>query len=375
MTTPRISAEQLRYHRMTQSGLVAPFAHGEAAAHALVGVQAQILPAAALALWNRTSGLSEAAVDDLLYEQRTLVKLWGQRGTLHLYATSDWPLLHGARAVNRTWWERQAEANGITPQERKALIQRVADMLHEHESLGRSDLRSMSLGHEEDEELLSPWGGIFADLVRQGFACHVRRSRGEGRFAHRERWLPHLVWDPPAAHAANLAVAQRFFAAYGPATLQDYLYWRGITRATAQPWLAELQAGLTEVDVDGKPHLIPHDHLEQLLAAPPPAAAWPVRLLYRFDPYVLGHRDKGWVVPAAHYSAVWRPAGHIEGMVLEHGRGAGVWRYDRKGRGLAIQVRPFAPLSSPVADQLPKLAEQVAAFFRRPLLDLQILPV
>ena len=48
-----------------------------------------------------------------------------------------------------------------------------------------------------------------------------------------------------------------------------------------------------------------------------------MRLLGRFDPLLLAHRDKDWVVPAKYYNRVWRPAGHIEGVVLESGPGRG----------------------------------------------------
>src|SRR5688572_26768679 len=109
MSTLRLTTDQIRWQRYQRAGLVKPFDNAPTAATALVGVQAQILPAAALALWNRTPALSHKDFDTLLYQDRTLVKLWGQRGTLHLYTSSDWPLLHGARTINRTWWERQAE--------------------------------------------------------------------------------------------------------------------------------------------------------------------------------------------------------------------------------------------------------------------------
>lgn len=374
-TVPQISIEQMRWFRLRRSGLVKPYATPVAAARALMGVQAQILPAAALALWNRTPRLTYAGFEDLLYRRRSLVKLWGQRHTLHIYDSRDWPLLHAARSVNRTWWERQAE-NGdyafqnYTLEDYRRLVEQVAELLRTRKTMGRSDLRTSGL--DVPEELYNAWGGIFADLVRQGYACHAGRVGNEGHFAHRERWLPKLAWDPPAPAEANRAMAARYFAAYGPSTTRDFLYWRAINRGDAQASLDALAPDLAEVRVDGATMHVLRAGLATLRRRPPEAEAWPVRLLYRFDPYLLAHRDKGWVVDPAHYNAVWRPAGHIEGIVLAHGRGLGTWRYDRKGKGLAIQVTPFAPLPAYVAQQIPALAEQVAAFFDLPLSDLQI---
>ncbi len=369
-SSPPITAEQMRWFRLRRSGLVKPFSTPVAAARALMGVQAQILPAAALALWNRTQDLTYARFEKLLYTQRKLVKLWGQRHTLHLYDSKDWPLLHSARSVNRTWWERQAADDNYPLQDYSHFVAKVADLLRERKSMGRSDLRAAGL--DLPEELYNPWGGIFADLVRLGYACHAGRIGNEGHFAHRERWLPKLAWELPAPEEANRAMAARYFAAYGPSTTKDFLYWRATPRSDVQASLQALASDLVEVNVEGTPMHVLRKDLAALRRRPPAAEAWPVRLLYRFDPYLLAHRDKGWVVDPAHYSAVWRPAGHIEGIVLAHGRSLGTWRYDRKGKGLTIQVTPFAPLPGYVADQITPLAEKVAAFFDLPLIDLQL---
>ena len=70
----KLTQTQVRWFRLRRSGLVDPFDSPEAGARALAGVQAQILPAAALALWNRTNGLTYAQFNQLLYDQRILVK-------------------------------------------------------------------------------------------------------------------------------------------------------------------------------------------------------------------------------------------------------------------------------------------------------------
>ena len=374
MSTHSLSPDQIRWQRYQRAGLVTPFADASAAATALVGVQAQILPAAALALWNRTSELSHNHFNRLLLEDRTLVKLWGQRGTLHLYASQDWPMLNAARTIDRTWWERQAardQENGPHAlDEHRQLVEKVAELLRERESMGRRDLRASGL--PLSDELLSPWGGIFADLVRLGYACHYGRSEGEGRFVARERWLPDLVWAPPDADTANLTIIRRYLAAYGPATLHDFAYWRGIATNKVHRWFKELEPELAEVEIDGLTGYLPKSALNDAQLPAPPPEAWPVRMLYRFDPYLLAHRSKDWVVPPAHYKAVWRPAGHIEGIVTVRGQAAATWRYDRKSSGLIITVNPFKTLPKYVTKQVEKRAKQVAAFFHMPLQELVI---
>jgi len=68
----------------------------------------------------------------------------------------------------------------------------------------------------------------------------------------RERWLPNLVWDPPDPTSANITVVKRYLAAYGPATLQDFGYWRGMSGGKARPWFEAISSDLVEVEIDGQ---------------------------------------------------------------------------------------------------------------------------
>ncbi len=357
---------QARWFRLRRSGLVEPFATAEEAARALVGIQAQFLPAAALALWNRTSGLSNAAVEHKLYESRTLVKLWGQRGTLHLYASQDWPLLSGALASRPDWWERQMNRSRLVPYE--AMIARVEEMLRENETLGRKELRAADLGLPPGA--FSSWGGVFVTLVRRGYACHARPLGSQGRFVHRSRWLPHLEWDPPSEEEANLEITRRYLRGYGPARDVDLAYWRGAAVGDARRWLAALGTKVAQVTIGGQAMWALPADMEALAGSVPEREAWPVRLLYRFDPLLLGFKDKAWIADPSHYKQVWRIAGHIEGTLLEHGRIAGVWRYSRRGRGLAIDLTAFAPLPAHVQAAVEESALEIARFFDLELADL-----
>ena len=139
-----VTLDQVRRFRLIRSGLLQPFADPQAAAADLMGIQAQILPAAGVALWNRTRGLTHDRFEQLLYDERTLVKLWGQRGTLHLYPSGDWPLVCAMISGAKSWWGRTAEKeNRYDDYDR--LVESVAIELRRRETMGRSDLRTGDL--------------------------------------------------------------------------------------------------------------------------------------------------------------------------------------------------------------------------------------
>jgi hypothetical protein len=62
----------------------------------LCGAHAQLLGAAELSIGRRISGASRADVRRALWEERTLVKTFGPRGTIHLLPAADLAMWTGA---------------------------------------------------------------------------------------------------------------------------------------------------------------------------------------------------------------------------------------------------------------------------------------
>ncbi len=361
-----LTTEQAAVARLVNHGLLTPFPDPVSAAGALCGVQAQILPAAGLALWNRAAHFTAAHLDHLLYTERALVRIWGQRHTLHLYPATDWPLIYAAEAGRATYWEQEAVRDGWEAADYAVFIDQAAQHLFARETMGRRDLQALL--PMIDDRHLSGWGGIFAILARRGLACHAEPRDGEARMAHRLRWLPDLPWDPPLPDQANAQMVRRYLATSGPATSADISYWRGRPQAEVKRWLAQLGAEVTPVTVDGQPAWWLTTALDQVNHLPSRADLAP-RLLGRFDPLLLSTRAKSWLIDAAVYDRVWRPAGHIEATLLVRGRIVGTWRYDWKGATLMVTLRPFAPLEPAIRAQLETQAAGVAAHFNAPLGD------
>src|ERR671932_2408365 len=87
------------------------------------GIQAQVMSAAELALWARVDGLTPQNVRSALWQDRTLVKTWAMRGTLHLIAAGDFPLYVAARSLSETRnWIDYFKYYGITQAQYEAYL-------------------------------------------------------------------------------------------------------------------------------------------------------------------------------------------------------------------------------------------------------------
>lgn len=77
----------------------------------LCGIQAQEEPSAALAIRARSTGLVTADVAQTRINERSIVRTWGPRGTLHLLTTQDigWLLPFLGPVFIAGDWGRRAE--------------------------------------------------------------------------------------------------------------------------------------------------------------------------------------------------------------------------------------------------------------------------
>lgn len=130
----KISCAAVHWFRVRRSGLVEPFASPQETARRLLGVQAQLPAAATLALFNRTRRCTVSGIEAARLERRTLVRFWGQRNTVHLHATADWPLLHAAFQDLHSVLQSRLEKAGLAAEFRR-LQRRMALRLEKGEQL------------------------------------------------------------------------------------------------------------------------------------------------------------------------------------------------------------------------------------------------
>jgi hypothetical protein len=126
-----VIAETVLASRLAAQRLSGPPAEGplEVTRH-LLAVQAQDPRGARLAIRARTTPGRASDVDRALTEDRSLVITWVNRGTLHLIAREDEPLLHALTNPQlRTSSERRLQQEGVSPADAQRGIELIAKAL------------------------------------------------------------------------------------------------------------------------------------------------------------------------------------------------------------------------------------------------------
>jgi winged helix DNA-binding protein len=298
-------------------------------------VQAQEPRAARLAFRARARGLTAADVDRARTEERSLLRAWAMRKTVHLIPSEDagWLLPLFAETIVR-WSRKRLTDFGLDRRGQDRALAVLHRAVDEDGPLTRPELaeRLAEAGFETANEfkvhlwlLATVDGELCLGPDRGGNTCLVRTAD----------WLGELERRPRDQSLAELA--RRYLRAYGPATERDLARWAGLRLRDARIGVSAIASELDWVEVAGERLARPK---RAARAAPGPV----VRLLGAFDNYSLGYESRGFAVDGEHVRQMVPGGGIIRPTVTVDGRFVGTWVSRRAGKRLEVTIEPFAAL-------------------------------
>jgi len=303
------------------------------------GVQAQLMSAAELQIAVRVD-CTVADVRKALWTDRTLVKTWLMRGTLHLASATDLPVFTAAMSTRwisqmRPSWLKYMQ---ITEPEFWKIVDEIGAAL-DGNTLTREELIAVvGKGKSEriHELLASGWGGLLKPAARNGRLCFGPNRGQSVTFVRPQEWLK--SWREVDPDAALAEMARRYLRAYGPAAKSDFTRWWGAWPGVGNGAWSALARELVPVSVEG----VRLDMLASDLDAVQSARVEPsVILLPAFDPYILGHATRDHLFERQFAARVSRTAGWISAVVLVGGTVVGTWTHSLTSKNLSIAVEPF----------------------------------
>lgn len=349
-----ISRRALLGERIARHGLAGRPAGSVAAAAALTGaLQAQDVAAARLGVRARSGTVTEHDVRCALQE-RSVVRSWLLRGTIHLVASTEyrWLMALLGPQVRRKYRSRWRQI-GLSD----AVLERSLEVLPAVLAGGtRSRAEIMRGLGEHGLTIDSPDPQAGAHLIVHasacGLVCHATERGRDATFALVDDWLPQGPAGPRGDEALA-ELARRFFSAYSPATAADFAAWSGLPSGRA---VALIRGELAAVDVDGRPGF--------RLGEVEPARG--VRLLPAFDNYLLGYRHRDAFIDADRRPHVY-VGGMIRPTVLVDGSVTGTWSLRRGGDALHATIRPFAPFNRSTSQSVEQELADLGRFYDRPV--------
>jgi hypothetical protein len=320
-------------------------------------VQAQNYPAAKWGISLRLPGTKEADIEKAITD-RTIVRTWALRGTLHILAGADmrWvlALIRPSVIPHHAPYNRRLGLDEAVFTHSQAVMEKA---LQGGKLLTRKELAGVL---EENKIPTQDLRMIFL-LYRaalDGVICFGPLRGKQETITLLEEWLPRYPEKSREEALAELAI--RFFASHGPATIKDFAWWSGLTAADVKAAFEQVKTQLTPFDENGTTYWRTQED------APAVDPISEVILAPDYDEYMVGYADRQALLHPKIETKVNMTYGLLNPAILIDGRIAGNWKRTFENRSVEITCQPYYAFDTDETEQVEAAARRFADFLNLP---------
>ena len=355
MINLEIARRRLHNQHITRRTLETP----RALVEWLGAVQAQDYAAAKWALGLRVHGVTDDDIEQA-FTDGTILRTHVMRPTWHFVSPADirWLLALTAPRVRAAsaYYNRKLELDDAVFRCTNAVL---ANALQGGKQLTRDELASalQQAGIATDGEQRVTYIIMRAEL--DGIICSGARRGKQFTYALLAERAPQARSLDRDEALAELTV--RYFTSHGPATIQDFVWWSGLTAADVKAGLAMVTSDLLHETIGGQaywssPSTPPEQNLSQ--------AAY---LLPNFDEYTVGYTDRSVIFDTQHTNKLDPRGGLLTHTMVLDGQVVGTWKRTFKKNAVVIEANPFVPLSNAETCAFTAPANRYSEFLHMPV--------
>jgi winged helix DNA-binding protein len=348
--TLEIVRHRLNNQLLSQTNLIQP---GQVVEW-LGAVQSQDYAGAKWALGQRMKGAIDTAIDEA-FNQGKILRTHILRPTWHFVTPEDirWMLALTAPRVHagNAFMYRQLELNNTIIKKSYTILEKA---LQGNKNLTRPELAS---AFEK--------AGIIAEGQRLGYfmmsaeldriICSGPRRGRQFTYALLEERAPKVRMLSQDEALAELT--QRYFSTRGPATLQDFTWWSGLTMADARKGIEMVKPLFTNEVIDGKTYWYDNS------GSPAKEKSPTTHLLPNYDEYFISFKDRSAIGEVIRQSNLDgnNPA-FLAHIIIINGQIVGGWRRTLKKDAAIIELNLITKLTKAENQAMMVAIEQYGKF-------------
>lgn len=351
MTTADMIAYRLRNQRLNGTNVRQP----TDVVTGLGATQAQEYAMAKWAIGVRSAGLTDADVE-AAFTDGTILRTHLLRPTWHFVAPADirWMLALTAprvHAVNAYSYRKFELDRAVLKRSNDTLVEQLGGGKH----LTRPQLKAAleQVGIVADGLRL---GYVLMQTELDGLVCSGPRYGKQFTYALLDERVPPT--RPLDRDEALAELTRRYFISRGPATLQDYVWWSGLTMKDVKRGVAMLGPNFVQETIDGQLYVF--RPIEAVTESRNEPMAW---LLPDYDEYGIAYRDRTAFFNALSVLPDSRSASMaFDRLLIVDGVVAGSWRRTLTNTAVDVRITSFRPFKQAEQWAVEKAVQQYAQF-------------
>ncbi len=291
--------------------------------HDIGGLHATSAMTPYLSLLARQPDFKPKELDHHLYNEADMARLRNVRKTLYIHDARDIPVFYAATAqkvIKAS--ENYMIYRGVPIREYKVLADSIINLLKK-EPKSAVELKAEL---ETDFDVSS----VLAYMCDQGILVRGKPDAGwkdrRYRYMLFEELFPDIQLDTIDERDALPVVIRHYLRAFGPASMNDIIWWTGFGKIRVRSAIRSLQDELIEIEMaeTNMPLVMMADEIEKLRSTSEVSGPV-VNILPNLDSYLMGYIDRERLVSQPLYDNIFDTNGNVTNVVLLNGRAMGVW--------------------------------------------------
>ncbi|MDQ6480238.1 winged helix DNA-binding domain-containing protein [Dyadobacter sp. LHD-138] len=326
----------------------------------MVAMQAQEYAMAKWAIGLRVPGTTEADVEKA-FNQGAILRTHIMRPTWHFVAPEDirWMITLTAPRVNaiNAFMYRKCEIDEKTFNQCNDILTKTLE--------GGKHLTRNALKSELDKEIITGDGVRLSCLMMKaeldGLICSGPREGKQFTYALIDERVPAanvLTKEESLAKLAN-----RYFSSRGPAQLQDFVMWSGLTVKDAKTGIAALPDDFIHEQLDGKTYIY--------LPVPETSVKMQTTFLMPdYDEYGMSYKDRSSLFSLPP-KILENPKLNIpyNRMIVADGQIVGSWKRTIKNKEVDVETDYFKPINKKQQAAVQRAVKKYSTFVGKALLE------
>jgi hypothetical protein len=279
-------------------------------------MQAQDFSMAKWALGIRLAGCTEAIVE-AAFNRGDILRTHVMRPTWHFVAPENirWMLSLSADKIKSSSKSRDRDLDISEELYRKT--NRVIE-----KSLEGKHLTRATLGDELEKAKITVNPARLTHFIMRaeldGIVCSGALQGKTQTYALLDERVPRT--KPLNREEALATLAQRYFTSHCPATLQDFVWWSGLSQTEARRGLETVKSAFISETINGQVYWMA-DTFGNIVRADES-----VYLLPAFDEYIISYKDRQAAISSEHQSKAISSNGIFKPTIVSNGQVVGLWK-------------------------------------------------
>lgn len=300
--------------------------------------------------------LTEPEVEKAITE-KTIVRSWPMRGTLHFCAPEDlrWMLTYLTPRVFARF-KSILEKDGID----KA-VRTKSKKVFEKILAGGNQLTRDEMYYALKKAKISTDGTrglhLLGTAAQDGLICFGPRKGKQHTFVLVDEWIQSS--EPlPTKEEAMAELAKRYIRSHGPVVVEDFAWWAGLNKGESASAFASVAKEFETAMVNEKEFWFDPNSAE---AKPKAAKAY---LLPTYDEYGIAYKNRDEFIANDEYRLV---GGLFTSALMMNGRMIGTWRRVLEKKSAAVEFRAFNKFTTAQKTAILKEANNYGKFIGLPV--------